>query len=462
VVLYCGEQAGEEVAMGRVLSVLVLAALAAAAIWSSPAAAASGDVVWTRLVDGGAHGRDAWNSVVPGPAGSVYVAGTLATSSGSRATLVRYSAGGSRRWSRDIAADGIRADFVAGMTTDSAGNVYVAGPSWTIWPTPWDDGQSTTVVAKYTPTGGLVWSASWAGGFGGVNSPVALALHSGDLYVAATSTGMGSGTNIVVLKYDDGGDLQWGGEGRYVGPRGGSRAADLAVDAAGNVYVAGSGPGAGGDSDAVVVRWDPAGNLIGDSVDSAFGVDNYASTIELTRTGVVVMGWLARTGDDLDWVVAKYATTGELVWHKQWGGSAHGADSPEAMAIDAKGDVYVTGYSYGAKYASCVTRKYAGAGGGLVWSRTIAKAPGIRGECIAVVGPSVYIGGFTGGAVWRAFVTKYSASGGLAWTRLWEAVAGRNAAASGLAVAAGEALWLVGEAGRAGTGADAFLQKRQP
>jgi len=448
----------------HVFALALLALLAGACAPS--AGAASGSSLWTRFYEGGFGATDAFRHVAKGPAGSVYVAGSCFPGAATANDIVvaRYSAKGKRLWLERFAGPGDSADSATDVVVDGSGNLYVCGAAWTAFGYPGYDGESSLVLAKYSPAGHLLWSDLWTDAFGGVNSASALALaKGGGVYVAGTSTGMGTGLNIVLLHYSGAGVQQWGGAERYVGPAGDDRAQDVAVDADGNAYVTGSGPNLAGDSDAIVVKWNAAGvRKWGQLYDSGAVLDDYGRHITVTPGGTAyVSGWIARTGGDLDWLLLKYTTGGTKVWAKKWGGSAHGADTPADMAMDGKRNVYLTGYSYGASYARCVTRKYS-PGGKVLWSRTIKKAPGIRGETIAVAGGYVYLGGFTGGATLRAMVARYTSGGAFSWLRTWRASAGGDAYADDVAVVPGKAFWLVGEAVRTGTGFDAFVQKRVP
>jgi len=445
--------------------VLALLALVAGTC-APPAGATSGATLWTKFYDGGFTASDSYRSVAKGPAGSVYASGSCYPGSATRNDIVvaRYNAKGTRLWLKRFAGPGDSVDNATDMVVDGSGNVYVCGVAWTALSAPGYDGESSLVLAKYSPAGQLLWSDVWSGEFDGVNSASALAqAKGGGVFVAGTSTGMGTGTNIVLLRYNAAGVRQWGGPVRYVGPAGDDQAQDVAVDADGNAYVTGSGPNLAGDSDAIVVKWNAAGEREWSQLyDSGAALDDYGQRITVTPGGTAcVSGWIARTGNDLDWLLLKYTAGGTQAWARIWGGPAHGADAPADMAMDGKRNIYLTGYSYGAAYARCVTRKYSLAGK-VLWSRMIRKDPGIRGESIAVAGGYVYLGGFTGGATVRATVARYTSSGTFSWLKTWRAASGKDAFADDVAVVPGKAFWVAGEAVRPGTGFDAFVQKRRP
>src|SRR5204863_5620365 len=74
---------------------------------------------------------------------------------------------------------------------------------------------------------------------------------------------------------------------------------------------------------------------------------------------------------DADYYTAKYAAAdGALLWEKRYSGPAGNDDIAQAVAVDASGNVVVTGYSYGlGSYHDYYTAKYAAATGMLLWEK---------------------------------------------------------------------------------------------
>src|SRR6187402_1392456 len=89
-------------------------------------------------------------------------------------------------------------------------------------------------------------------------------------------------------------------------------------------------------------------------------------------------------------------------WVKRYNGPAGGTDSALAVAVDAVGNVFVTGSSNQAGGMSDMyTAKYAGASGALIWER---RRPANESRTIAVdaTGNAVISGG--------GYTAKYSAA----------------------------------------------------
>jgi hypothetical protein len=96
--------------------------------------------------------------------------GTLTNPSGERDIfLARYSLSGGAIWSRNFVPahpDGVHASLAQSVATDSAGNVVLGGSIYNdvdFGGGPLAAGTYDAFVAKFSPTGGALWSARWGG-----------------------------------------------------------------------------------------------------------------------------------------------------------------------------------------------------------------------------------------------------------------------------------------------------------
>ena len=124
---------------------------------------------------------------------------------------------------------------------------------------------------------------------------------------------------------------------------------DLALDAAGNIFVCGQAqlPGSPPPQDNLVAKYDASGTLqwlkyLGDTTSV-----NNRSALALSPDGasVYVSGRHVDTNDRTFWSVARFnAADGEEAWHDYYqGGDASGTHYPTSIAVDAAGDVIVAG-----------------------------------------------------------------------------------------------------------------------
>lgn len=232
-----------------------------------------------------------------------------------------------RAWTRIWGTPGN--DYVGGMVADQAGSVYVVGATTGALDGQTNLGGADAFLTKYTTNGVKVWTRQWGGGS------------------------------------ED-------------------SASVVAVDGAGDIYVAGS----------TLVSGDPA-----------FG--------------------------DWDAVLTKFAPDGRLLWSEQWGSNQH--DFGYGLTVDASNQVYVAGYTWstfdgepgGSGTDAAFVSKFAPDGKRL-WSRIWRPGPeNVASPMVADRAGNLYVAGFTKGPVpgqpfagdFDYYLNKYSADGVLQWTR---------------------------------------------
>ncbi len=133
---------------------------------------------------------------------------------------------------------------------------------------------------------------------------------------------------------------------RYNGPANGNDfARAIALDAKGNVYVTGWSDGEGTGTDFLTLKYDPDGNLLWAArYNGPDNGDDQAIGITLDAAGnVYVSGQSWGGGTNFDFATVKYDTCGNERWVARYDGPASGADGATAIAVDQDGNVYVTG-----------------------------------------------------------------------------------------------------------------------
>ena len=317
-----------------------------------------------------------------------------------------------------------------------------------------------------------------AGPSGGQDFAVATDL-SGDAYVLGTDA---------VYKFTASGTQLWAAP--YSASSGINQKEGLAVDASGNVYIAGNfGNSAGnpakfggaslasaGGSDGYLAKLDSDGNFLwaqsfgGTGSDAAYGVavdaaGNAFVTGDFSATATFGQGANAvnlQSAGGTDAFIAKVAPTGDLTWARSVGGT--GGDNARSIAVDSLGDAYVTGeFSgtadfdranpgvhqlttfFGASYILKLD-----AGGNYLWAKelngtNLPQGDGrSEGDAITVDNAgNVYATGIFGGPVNLdpsggtdivnanfvfpdAYVLKLDSSGGFAWAADLHNVSGSN------------------------------------
>ena len=139
---------------------------------------------------------------------------------------------------------------------------------------------------------------------------------------------------------------------RYDSPEGGyDYAHDVVLDAAGDVYVTGPTYSSATGYDYLTVKYDGAtGAELWTAHYSGPGNGSDVSrALALDRDGnVLVTGGSVNPGGYYDYATVKYdGATGTELWVARYDGPGNGPDASSAIALDAAGNVLVTGWSFG-------------------------------------------------------------------------------------------------------------------
>ncbi len=239
---------------------------------------------------------------------------------------------------------------------------------------------------------------------------------------------------------------------------------DVAVDIAGNVYVAGrtegslGGPNAG-LSDILLAKYDEAGTRLWTRQIGTEAVDVALGTAVDGEGNVYLSGYTqgslaGRNAGDYDVVLLKYNSAGTLLWSRQIGSEA--GEQCWDVTADKVGNVYITGatlgnlgWPYSGGGSVSFLAKY-DATGSQQWIRPIGSAGVDASYRVAADGAgNVYVtgdtmdglGGVNGGST-DVFLAKYDATGTLGWLRQ----VGSSGAESSYGVAADAAgnVWICG------------------
>ncbi len=275
------------------------------------------------------------------------------------------------------------------------------------------------------------WVQQYDGTGNGTHYPKAMALDTnGHVYVTGNSRDASASSSQawVTIAYSGAGVPLW--TNRYNEPDTWSGAIDVVVDTKGNVILTGSCPA--GDffttvkhSNAGVPLWTnwyrPPGSISCCPV--AMAVDR--------NENVFVTG-VSYSGSGEDYLTVKYSSAGALLWARSYNGPGNGRDFVQALAIDANGDVFVTGSSRGIDtfVDDYLTLKYSNAGD-LLWTR-LYNGPGGwmgpgKGEddatalAVDAEGSVIVTGMSDGGTnILSCATIKYSSAGEPLWTNRYD------------------------------------------
>ncbi|MFH1736208.1 MAG: SBBP repeat-containing protein [bacterium] len=306
-----------------------------------------GNELWSARYNGTGNDWDRAYAVAVDPDGNVFVTGYSENLDDKDLVTIKYNSSGDQQWVDRYNGPGNEDDAGWAITADSNGYAYVTGYSKGTTPT------NDYLTIKFDPSGARQWVARYNGPGSWYDYASAIALDAeGNVYVTGRSTGNGTSTDYATIKYDPNGNEQW--VARYDGlVSDNDDAKDLVLDDDGNVYVTGESMGYGVsyaydwatvkyDNDGAqqwVARYNGPGNYWDVAYDLA--VDGAGNVYVAGMCTGELTGW--------DYTTAKYNAAGIEEWVICYDGPEYGQgqDIIYAMTIDDEGNTYVTGYSGG-------------------------------------------------------------------------------------------------------------------
>ncbi len=247
-------------------------------------------------------------------------------------------------------------DSAIGISTSGSANIYVTGRTDGSLLGNSNFGLNDAYLSQYDSSGTQKWVKQLGSSGSDISTGISIE-NNLNVYVVGYTDGSllsnsNFGTNDAYLaKYDASGNQLWV---KQFGSSDTDFAQGISIDISGNVYVAGStlgslfGNSSFGDYDAYVAKYDVSGNQIWIE---QFGTSDfeYATGISSDNDGnVYVTGFTYGALADNsnlglnDAYIAKYDASGNQVWIKQFGTSSF--DEANEISTDSNGNIYITGY----------------------------------------------------------------------------------------------------------------------
>lgn len=277
-------------------------------------------------------------------------------------STISYSSGGIPLWTNYYSGPAHTNDYATAITVDRSNNVFVTGYSAS---TNVPSYAYACVTIKYSGEGVPLWTNRF--GVPGIGSAHATGMATdtnGNIfvvgYVVTTNT---FNSDYFTIKYSGGGLSVWTNYYNGAGndddqPEG------IAVSYSGDVFVAGRSSGAGSSDDYAIIAYTGTGlplwtnryNGPGNSIDSAKAIAVDASgDVLVTGSSAALAGF----PPNYDYLTIKYSSAGVALWTNRYQGPD--SDYAEAIAVDNAGNVFVTGASVGNHY-DYATVKYSVSG----------------------------------------------------------------------------------------------------
>ncbi|MCU7549945.1 SBBP repeat-containing protein [Chitinophagaceae bacterium LB-8] len=302
---------------------------------------ATGKELWVRRYNGPGNGYDNPSFIALDLQGNLYVTGVSLGSGGESDmdyATIKFDAAGNEQWVKRYNGPANQWDEATSLAVDGSGNVYVSGMSWSI------ENNYDIVTIKYDHNGNQLWVKSYNGPGNDMDRASSMAVDAlENVYVTGNSS-LNGALDFVTIKYDVNGKEAW-----VKSFSGSSDSFDaglvIVTDAFGNEYVTGYSIGSDTDYDFVTIKYDRNGHQL--SIWKFDGIDNSMDipvSLAVDASGNVYVAGTSRSkGSGDDFLTIKYDANGNAVWAKKYNGQENGADNAASLCVDIYGNVYVTG-----------------------------------------------------------------------------------------------------------------------
>lgn len=325
-------------------------------------------VAWRSTLDK-AGGSDQATAVAVDANDDVIVTGSVLNGMNYDIHTVKYSgSSGAMIWQQTYSGLAGGNDRATAITVDSLNNVYVGGY------VQGSGGSDDFLVLKYSPNGGPpAWQAIYNGPANGNDQLMAISAGSDGIAVAGQSWN-GSSFDLLTIKYDYSGTQLW--TKRYSSP-GGALGKKVRMDAGGNVIVTGFAANAS-NKDIYTVKYN--GTDGSKAWDNTFdgGYDDEANGLAVDAAGdVYLTGYSWTLSGNENYYTARYnGVSGALVWQQTFDSGSGNTDVAAPLVLDEAGELFVSGYTFSTGVNRFQTIKYKRDNGNQLWQQTFSGPSG--------------------------------------------------------------------------------------
>lgn len=382
----------------------------------------SGVQQWAQSYNGSGNTEDQPYAIAVDASNNVYVTGKASNGADFDIVTLKYNTSGVQQFAKLI--DSGNGDEVGADIDVLGSNFYITGEYAA---TTSDDNYLTV---KYDLAGTVVWTKLFDGGYSGNDDRASEveADAAGNVYVSGRSEDANGIYNIVTIKYNSAGTQQWFNTYDNLGRE--DRPYDIAIDGAGNVFIAAESSlytatdtigdvltlkiNAGGTTPVWARLYADTGN--GDDGGRGIGID---------ATGNVYTAGYGLAANQSDGLIVKYNSAGTQQWLQHYNGQGDNTDKYRHNTTDAAGNMYATGYGFNTNQGrNIITAKY-NANGTLAWQQVynsiLNDNKNDEGNAVAVDATgNVYV---TGVANSDLVVIKYNAAGVQQWVQTYNNIA---------------------------------------
>ena len=263
-------------------------------------------------------------------------------------TIVSYAPSGEINWEKSYGG-GEGNDYPRSVTVDSKGNVIVVGMTKSGSAYDWK-------IISYSSSGVVNWQDQY--GDSGNDEPKRVAVDSKDNVIVVGTETKGSNEGWKIISYSSSGSINW--QASYDSGYSFDYVNDLAIDSKDNVIVVGR-EGRSNFPGWKIISYSSSGATNWEeSYHKEQGIDEAVAVAVDSQDNVVVGGY-DFNGNDEDWKVISYSSSGGVNWQSSYD-SGLGDEGVLDIAVDCKGNYIVVGYEYNGNDADWRIVSYSPAG----------------------------------------------------------------------------------------------------
>lgn len=252
--------------------------------------------------------------------------------------------------------------------------------------------------------------------------------NQGNFYFCGSTVNVDHNKDILVIKTSSLGDTLW--TNVYNGPASGmDEATAIAVDNSSNVYITGYHRGSGTGTDMVTIKYNSIGEIL--------WIQPFLSSVQSDQTdrgnsiAIDAIGNIYVTGqsdsdpslnNNDDYITIKYNSSGVQQWLSVKNGLGNGTDRPVKIALDASNNAIVTGRSFNGAEDDYLTIKYNGMDGTTMWEQLLDRTNHDRPTdmVIDISSNNIYVTGRSKNITYDYVTVAYSSTGNLLWQAVYD------------------------------------------
>ena len=322
-----------------------------------------GYLQWQNIHNDSAFAQAEAKAIALDTIGNIYVTGSESHAGDWNIITIKYDVSGNELWTREYSGNGNSTDEGADIAVSDSGEVYVTG-----YVTDSASAQDIILI-KYNSSGGLEWVKQFNGDYNGNDQGESVVVdHSGNVIISGKLRDSTSVLPLLTAKYDRNGNTAW--IKKFYGPYNrGAYCDEMIIDRFNNLYLTGALL-TGSWFDILTLKYDSLGNVVWyDGYDSPYNLYDYGHSIKRDSLGNIYVAGQSDGGQPLnfDYIALKYDSSGTRKWASRYDNPGHGGDYGYGVDIDDSGNVYVTGQSYSANGIPCLASVKFDTGGVFKW-----------------------------------------------------------------------------------------------